>query len=311
MNKIILISIAVFLSESSLFAQVKNICLSYDDMPVVTYGISDTTYQKALMNKLASSLQRNHIPAIGFVIGSKLCKDHGMDAFQIRLLELWLNHGLELGNHSFSHPDYNQVSCESYTNDILKAGDELKPFLKSRGKKLKYFRHPFLHVGSNAAKADSLQNFLNRNGYTVAPVTIDNEDYLFALAYKRAGDRQDSALMKKIGHDFVDYIGRKIKYYEKQCLALFGRNVNHILLLHASKMNADYADSFAAMLKENQYHFISMDQALTDEAYLSPITVYGKWGISWIDKWALSKGKKGEFFRDEPSTPEYIRELAK
>lgn len=300
----------LFLWPGLILSAQKSICLTYDDMPVVTYGNSDTSFQKDLMDKLASTLQRNHIPALGFVIGSKLVKNQEIDPFQTRLLDIWLNHGLELGNHSFSHPDYNYVSCETYTNDILKAGDVLKPFLTSRGRKLRYFRHPFLHVGSSKAKADSLSAFLSARGYTVAPVTIDNEDYLFALAYKRAADKQDTALMKQIGHDFVDYIGKKVKYYEKQCQALFGRNINQILLLHASKMNADYADSLALMLKKNDYSFISMDQALTDKAYLTPITVYGKWGISWIDKWALSIGKKGDFFKDEPSTPEYINKLA-
>jgi hypothetical protein len=45
---------------------------------------------------------------------------------------------------------------------------------------------------------------------------------------------------------------------------------------------------------------------LQDEAYQTPITVYGKWGISWIDRWALSQGKKGDFFKGDPETPAYI-----
>ncbi len=51
--------------------------------------------------------------------------------------------------------------------------------------------------------------------------------------------------------------------------------------------------------------------SLQDKVYETEISSYGNWGISWIDRWALSKGKKGEFFKGEPSTPEYIVELAK
>jgi hypothetical protein len=41
------------------------------------------------------------------------------------------------------------------------------------------------------------------------------------------------------------------------------------------------------------------------------VTVFSDWGISCIDRWALSRGKKGGFFSDDPVTPDYIRELAR
>ena len=56
------------------------------------------------------------------------------------------------------------------------------------------------------------------------------------------------------------------------------------------------------------YTFISQEAALTDEAYQSEITKYGNWGISWIDRWAMSRGKKGEFFKDDPQTPSFVKD---
>jgi len=70
-------------------------------------------------------------------------------------------------------------------------------------------------------------------------------------------------------------------------------------------------DALAQMYKKNNYDFVDLDTALEDEAYQTEITVFGDWGISWIDRWALSSGKKGEFFKSEPATPEYIKQLAK
>jgi hypothetical protein len=64
------------------------------------------------------------------------------------------------------------------------------------------------------------------------------------------------------------------------------------------------------MLGNRQYTFVSISEALKDPAYLTQVSVYGNWGISWIDKWAFSQGKKGDFFRNDPKTPDYIRELA-
>lgn len=291
------------------FGQQKQVCFSFDDLPVVSNGIKDSTYQKELFNKIVMSLQTNNVHAIGFVNECKLHDKVGIIQYQVDLLRKWSMNGLDLGNHTFSHPDYNKVSYQYYTDNILKGETILKAILDEQGKQIKYFRHPFLHVGNTKAKADSLNDFLIKHNYSVAPVTIDNEDYLFAVAYKRTKDKNDTALMNRIGHDYIDYMEEKLKYYEMQSNNLFGRNINQILLLHTSLLNSDYLDSLIALYKANNYVFISMDDALKDAVYKTEITVFGDRGISWIDRWALSAGRKGDFFKDDPITPDYIKKL--
>jgi peptidoglycan/xylan/chitin deacetylase (PgdA/CDA1 family) len=294
-----------------LYGQKKQVCFSFDDLPVVSYGITDSVYQQQLMDRLVASLHKHHIPAIGFVNEMKLFHKNGtIIPFQVDILKTWINGGLELGNHTYSHPDYNKVSFAEYANNIVKGETVSKQILAEKGQSLRYFRHPFLHVGNTKAKSDSLENFLKERGYTVAPVTIDNDDYLFAVAYKRASVKNDTALMRQIRIDFVEYLEKKVTYYEKQSLSLFGRNIPQILLLHASLLNSDCVGLLAVRFEENQYEFISMEKALQDEFYQTPVTVYSNWGISWIDRWALSQGKKGDFFKDEPVTPEYIKTMA-
>ena len=144
----------------------------------------------------------------------------------------------------------------------------------------------------------------------MAPVTIDNEDYLFALAYKRTKQKNDTVLLNKIGLDYIAYMEKKLHYFEMQSNNLFGRNIIKILLLHTSLLNSDYLDSLISIYKTRKYIFVSTDDALKDPAYNTEITVFGNWGISWIDKWALSAGKKGEFFKEDPPTPDYIKRLA-
>lgn len=290
--------------------QQKKLCISVDDLPVVSYGIQDTVFQKALMNKLIASLKKNEIPAIGFVNEQQLYADGQPSRFRVGLINSWADNGLELGNHTFSHPDYNELSFDDYTADIVKGETITKLSLSNRGRSLKYFRHPYLHVGNTKEKADSLAAFLKQRGYTVAPVTIDDEDYLFALAYHRATAKNDTALARRIGHDYLAYMERKLLYFERQASRLFGRNINQVLLIHASLLNADYVDSLAVVFRKNGFDFVSMYKALEDEAYQTEVTVYGNWGISWIDRWALSQGMKRDFFTDDPETPEYIRKMA-
>jgi len=289
------------------FGQKKQVCFSIDDLPVVSYGINDSNYQKHIFNNIVKSLVNNRVPAIGFVNEGKMHNGKVVARYQKELLKSWIKSGLELGNHTYSHPDYNKVSCVEYTENLLKGEKVLKEVLSESGKKIKYFRHPFLHVGDTKSKADSLDSFLKEHGYSVAPVTIDNEDYLFALAYNRASVVDDTTLMRGIGRDYIDYMEKKLHFYERQSVALFGRNIPQILLIHASLLNAVYLDALASMYTRNGYEFVDMDTALCDEAYNREVTCYGKWGISWIDRCAISMGKKGEFFAGDPESPNYLK----
>lgn len=288
----------------------KKVCISVDDLPLVSYGISDSSYQQALVAKLAGKLEENNVPAIGFVNEGKLYEDGKLIPYKVGLLKTWVESGLDLGNHTYSHPDYNNVSLKQFTDDLIRGETVSEKILAEQGKSLKYFRHPYLHVGNTREKADSLSEFLAGRGYTVAPVTIDDEDYLFAKAYHKANQQQDTALMHRIGSDYLSYMEQKIVFFEGQSDSLFGRNISQVLLIHASHLNADYIGPLINLFVDYNYSFVSMDEALEDPAYSTPVTVYGKWGISWLDRWALSRGKKGDFFRNDPVTPEYIRELA-
>ena len=194
-----LIIIILLLISTVASGQKAQICFSIDDMPVVSYGIKDSNYQKQIFNSIMNSLVKNEIPAIGFVNEGKMRKEADGGRYQKELLKNWIKSGLELGNHTYSHPDYNTTSCKEYTSDILRGEKILKEILSESGKSFKYFRHPFLHVGETKAKAYSLDLFLKEHGYKVAPVTIDNEDYLFALAYNKASVVKDTLLMSRIG----------------------------------------------------------------------------------------------------------------
>jgi hypothetical protein len=63
-------------------------------------------------------------------------------------------------------------------------------------------------------------------------------------------------------------------------------------------------------LQKRGYRFISLQDALTDKAYASPDTFTGPAGISWLDRWALTRGVPKDFFRGEPRTPAFIMKLA-
>lgn len=60
------------------------------------------------------------------------------------------------------------------------------------------------------------------------------------------------------------------------------------------------------MMKRRGYEFVSLDQALTDGAYTRPDRYTGPAGITWLHRWALTAGKKGDFFHGKPEAPDWV-----
>ncbi|SMO94010.1 polysaccharide deacetylase family protein [Gracilimonas mengyeensis] len=289
--------------------QEKTMCITVDDLPVVSYGNNDPDFHRQVIQELVQTFDEYDVPAIGYVNEYKLYEEGHIDSNQLQLLEIWLQSGYELGNHTYSHRNYHKVSFDDFTDDIIKGEKISKGLSQKYGSPYHYFRHPYLRHGLSEAHADSLRDFLLQHGYTEAPVTIDNTDYLFAKAYHEAFENENTELMKKIGSAYVDYMTTKLDFYETSSQKLFDRKIAQTLLVHASLLNAHYLDDLIRVFKDYGYHFISQTEVLKDPAYQTEFTRYGDWGISWIDRWALTRGVDRKFFEGNPMTPDFIIKL--
>lgn len=304
-QSIFLISI-ILLFPFNLKSQSKQVCLSVDDLTVVNYGIEDTSFTYGITRSLLKTFDKYQIPAIGFVNEMKVYTNDTLDLSKVKHLHLWASNGYDLGNHTYAHLSYHKTPFDEYTAGILKGELITRPLLKEYAKELKYFRHPYLQVGLTQSAYDSLNLFLAEHDYVVAPVSIDNSDWRFAKAYSDAYKKGDSAMMKKIGESYVDYMEQVLVYYEEQSIELFGRVIAQTLLTHANYLNAEYLDDVMKKYVAHGYQFISQEEALKDPAYQTEVTYFDNWGISWIDRWNLSQGKSRETFKKEPKIPEFL-----
>jgi peptidoglycan/xylan/chitin deacetylase (PgdA/CDA1 family) len=198
------------------------------------------------------------------------------------------------------------VTLTRFQDDVLRGERVTRQLLAAMGKRPRYFRHPFLHTGRSLAVRDSLTRFLERHGYTIAPVTIDNSDYVFAAAYDRARAQGDSAGAGRIGTAYLDYMDSVTAFYQRQSDAILGRELPQVLLLHANRLNADSFGSLARMFQRRGYRFVSLEQALADPAYRSRDDYSGPAGITWLHRWAMSAGVSPSLFRGEPEVPDWI-----
>lgn len=284
------------------------IAVTIDDLPVISTR-RDLAARQEITRKLLKHITKAKVPAIGFVNERQLFPNDKRDEAQVDLLRAWLDAGLELGNHTYSHPSLHNVSVEKYQEEILKGEPVTKELLAKHNKQMRYFRHPYLQTGLTLEIKAQVNDFLAKHGYTVAPVTIDNSDWIFARAYDNAFSRNDKAAMKRIGAAYVPYLEAKMDYWERQSIKLLGREVKQTLLLHANSTNADYFDDIARMLKKRGYEFITLEEALKDEAYNLPDTFTRRGGISWLHRWALAKGRE-YILPDEPATPRFVMKEA-
>lgn len=304
-----LITSLVFLFAFEAQAQ-KQLAVTIDDLPTVSRYYASPQGRLLITQKLLAHCSAYRVPAVGFVIGSFLQTNAKLDSSQLKLLGLWLDAGLELGNHTFAHKDYNLVTFDEIKTDVIAGESVVKAFAEGRGKPFRYFRHPYLRKGNTPAKKDSLEAFLQRRGYQEAPVTIDNNDWLFSRAYDQALHLGDTALATRVGKRYLTYMIDYVTYYEAQSDLLFSRQIPQVLLIHANAINADYLNQLFSRIKQRGYQFVPLVDVLTDRAYRSEDRYSGKGGISWLHRWALTRGKTGAFFKGEPEVPAHIVELA-
>lgn len=256
-----------FIFVSVTFAQKPQrfIAVTIDDLPVVAKN-SDLELRQEITRKILAHIKKAKIPAIGFVNEGKLYADEKLVEAEVDLLKAWLDAKLELGNHTYSHMSLHDNSLADYEADILKGETVTKKLLAERNQQIKYFRHPYLWTGLSLEIKNGLGKFLTERDYTIAPVTIDNSDWIFARAYDNAIEKKDEKLKKKIGAAYVPYLAAKMDYWERQSIKLFGREIKQILLIHANSINADHLGDLSKAIEERNYKFVTLDEALKDEA---------------------------------------------
>lgn len=287
----------------------KQVAITFDDLPVSSTVQTDEGWAQ-ITRKLLGTMKRNKLPVVGFVNEGKLYSNNELNPKRVALLKAWLDAGLELGNHTFSHRSLNSTPLAEFQSDVLRGEKVLRELTKAKHAKLRYFRHPFLHTGRSLETRREFESFLNTHGYSVAPVTIDNSEWIFARAYDNARDANDLVAMARIAEAYIPYMESYFAHFENLSTKLFGREIKQVLLLHANSINADHFEELVVMMKKRGYTFITLAEALTDDAYLSTDTTTGAYGISWIDRWALTRNVPSGFFKGEPRTPAFVLKLA-
>ncbi|MES2392462.1 MAG: polysaccharide deacetylase family protein [Acidobacteriota bacterium] len=304
-----LLLLALTLSAS---AQTRTVAITVDDLPCANCsprtpgGASQPSLMLDTNRRLVASLQRAHIPVTGFVV-THIATQAGNTG--TAALQLWLNAGFDLGNHTDTHPSFADLTIEQEEAEILRADAVLRPLLAPHHRQPEFFRFPYNSTGETQPKHDALAAFLTAHGYAVATCTIDTSDYEFASAYARALGANDADTAQKIRTAYLTYSAAEIDFYASLNHRVLGYEPPQVLVLHDSLLNADTIDDVLALFRKRGYSFVNLSEAQHDPAYSIPNTYFTKFGPMWGYRWARDKNL-GKLGLHEDEAPTWISDYA-
>ena len=243
------------------------VLITVDDLPIASASLHpDPAKRERITRDLLATLKKHQIRAVGLVNWSRVPSPE-----QTKLLELWLEDGHELGNHSYSHPSLTATTTEAYIADVEKGRAALAEFLSPRGKKLRFFRFPFLREGDSLEKLRAVRAYLAKSQQTVLPVTIDNQDWSFEQPFVEG---------KPVAEEYQEALHVAVRNAAARGDKLVGGTAPQILLLHANAVGAAEWDRLFTWLKEKGYRFATADEVLAHPIFSEPHTFVGPYGPS-------------------------------
>lgn len=267
------------------------IAFTFDDP--TTDGGANLTWQD-VNQRMLGALADHHLKAILFVVGKRVNSDSGQ-----RLITAWDRAGHLIGNHSYSHLNFNasgdqggskKVTLEEFEADALKNESLIRPYEHFT----RLFRFPYFKEGDTAAKRDGMRAFLYEHGYRIGRATIDASDWAIADRMTKRAEGQPRADLTGYRDFFLQHIWERAQFYDSLAGRVLARPVRHTVLLHHNVVNALYLGDLIAMFRDKGWKPVDAEYAYKDEVYdRQPKILPAGEGLIW----ALAK-ESGKFEKE-------------
>jgi len=222
--------------------------------------------------------------AIGFVVEEKI-EDRPET---LVILQDWIDHGFLLGNNTYAYVDLNELRADDFLSHIRDGNKYIRKITHWIPGRPRYFRYPLLHEGNTPDKKKDVAKRLQKADFVLVPATVLASDFEFNFFMEQASSEPEfQERLKKL---YLEHLGWSLDYAEKQSNAVFGRQIPQILGLHLGVATATFLPDLLELLKARGYQWISVPDALKDEAYRTEETYVGPLGLSFIDRVAATRG---------------------
>ena len=237
------------------------IALTFDDLPAAgALPAGDT--RTAIASHLAAELKAHHLDGTyGFVNASKLENDP--DAQQA--LRLWIDEGMNIGSHTWSHISLTANTAEAFEKNIAQNEPALQEY--ARGRDWHWFRYPFLWEGDTLEKRRAVRAYIHDHGYRIAQVSLDFEDYAWNDAYARCSAKHDEPSISWLRQSYLDTAVEYIRLGREEEQIAFGHEIPNVVLLHATAFTTLMLPQLLDLLHTQGFRFASLPDVEKDPAY--------------------------------------------
>jgi peptidoglycan-N-acetylglucosamine deacetylase len=202
-----------------------------------------------------------------FVCGKRIDSPRGAD-----LLRTFQRAGHLLGNHSYSHLNYNDAGNTGQTLEPEIARCEA--LIAQHSGFRRCFRFPFLKEGETLAKRDSLRDVLRARGYANGHVTMDASDWAYDSRLVKRLEAAPTIDLSPFREAYLTHMLDRAHYYDRLATTITGHSIAHTLLLHHNLLNALFIGDLIDALRRDGFRIIAPDEAYADPVFaLQPTTI--------------------------------------
>ena len=270
------------------------LALTFDDLPAAgSLPLGDN--HTRIATSLAAELRANHLEGTyGFVNAKKLQNDP--DAQQA--LHVWVDAGMNIGSHTWSHMSLTSNTAEAFEKDIAQNEEALATY--ADGRDWHWFRYPFLWEGDTLDKRHAVRSYLREHGYRVAQVSLDFEDYAWNDAYAHCAAKQDAAAIAWLKQSYLEAATEYIRLGREEEQIAFGHEIPNVMLLHATAFTTLMVPELLNMLRAQGFQFASLPDVEKDPAYALDPDAALKYGGTLPDQFMDSRHLPYPAFKAKP-----------
>jgi peptidoglycan/xylan/chitin deacetylase (PgdA/CDA1 family) len=246
---------------SAVLAHGQQMAITFDDLPAHGEKPAGITRLDIAQSILATIKQERMPPSYGFINGKRGEEDASSPA----VLNAWRAAGQPLGNHTWSHVDFDKATPEQFEADAAKVEPRLKQLMGDED--WHWFRYPFLHEGDTVPKRRAARAWLAANGYKIAEVSMDFGDYLWNAPYARCMDKHDDTSIRRLHDSYLSVADQYYGVFRQLSQMVYGRDVKYVLLMHVGAFDAKMLPELLALYRSKGVTFISLPSAISDPAY--------------------------------------------
>jgi peptidoglycan-N-acetylglucosamine deacetylase len=242
-------------------AQSHQIAITFDDLPV--HGpLPPGETRLDVASQVIAALKDAHVPpTYGFVNAVHLERQPET----IEVLRAWRAAGNPLGNHTWSHPNVNQMPLADFEANLAKDEPTLRSLMGDGD--WHWFRFPFLAEGDTPEKRAGIREYLAQHGYRIAGVTMSFADYDWNEPYARCSEKNDRKAVAWLERSYLTAADHSIEFDRTLAKELYGHDIPYVLLMHIGAFDGHMLPRLLALYRHRGFTFISLQQAETDPFY--------------------------------------------